>query len=84
MKSNRVCTVAVDEADGVQKLMCRAVGGAWACAATSTQPPRVRCKWGPVRRLPPFLHLSAASASCTSLQCCNARMYTCLPPSETV
>jgi hypothetical protein len=48
MHSSRVCTVSVDGADGYHKLMCRATGGAWACGATSTQPPRVRCKWGPV------------------------------------
>ena len=48
MHSSRVCTVSVDGADGYHKLMCRATGGAWACGLTSTQPPRVRCKWGPV------------------------------------
>lgn len=56
MKSSRVCTVAVDQADGYHKLMCRAVGGAWACAATSTKPPRVRCKWGPVSSAPTQSH----------------------------
>ncbi len=52
MHSSRVCTVSVDGADGYHKLMCRATGGAWACGATSTQPPRVRCKWGPVSGSP--------------------------------
>lgn len=52
MHSSRVCTVTVDGADGYHKLMCRATGGAWACGATSTQPPRVRCKWGPVSGSP--------------------------------